>query len=121
MQRQRIRLQWEATQGEGIKTTALYIMDKLGRGRGGQVLLERYAYGGRKQLQSTLLNTLVSGLRLEHPLMAGAGVDKFGRAVNGLYSLGFSAVEVGSVPLFAQEGNAKPRLWVVDARKGGSH
>ena len=42
--------------------------------------------------------------------MVGAGWDKKGRAVDGLIYLGFGGVEVGTVPVFAQAGNPKPRM-----------
>jgi len=45
--------------------------------------------------------------------MVGAGWDKAGKAVRGLYALGFSGVEVGSVLAFPQEGNPKPRQFMI--------
>jgi dihydroorotate dehydrogenase len=45
--------------------------------------------------------------------LVGAGWDKKGWAVNGLYALGFAGVEVGTVPLFGQPGNKKPRMEMV--------
>jgi len=53
-------------------------------------------------------------MHLENPLLVGAGWDKKGRAVNGLYSLGFAGVEVGTVPLFGQPGNPKPRMATIN-------
>ena len=40
-----------------------------------------------------------------------AGFDKDGEAVEGLFSLGFGLVEIGSVTPEPQEGNAKPRVF----------
>src|SRR6185436_8075147 len=38
-----------------------------------------------------------AGMKLEHPLALAAGFDKDAVAVPGLFALGFSAVEVGTV------------------------
>lgn len=40
-----------------------------------------------------------------------AGFDKHGEAVSGLFKMGFSFVEVGSVTPEPQPGNAKPRVF----------
>src|SRR4051812_33135513 len=57
------------------------------------------------------LETEVAGIRLENPLIVGAGWDKTGRCVDGLYALGFAGTEVGTVLVQPQEGNPKPRMW----------
>lgn len=49
--------------------------------------------------------------------MVGAGWDKKGRAVDGLYALGFAGVEVGSVLVHPQKGNPRPRLWIDEPTK----
>lgn len=59
------------------------------------------------------LNVVVGGIEFDNPLLVGAGWDKVGQAVKGLYRLGFSGIEVGSVLAYAQEGNPKPRQWVL--------
>src|SRR5215207_616471 len=51
------------------------------------------------------------GLRFSNPVGIAAGFDKNGVAVNELASLGFGFVEVGTVTLRPQPGNAKPRLF----------
>jgi dihydroorotate dehydrogenase len=86
------------------------------------------------------------GLRFESPFGVAAGFDKEGLAIRGLWALGFSHVEVGTVTALAQPGNPKPRLFrliadravinrmgfnnhgaaaaaerIVDARKRGKH
>jgi len=43
--------------------------------------------------------------------MIGPGYDKQGRLTDALYFLNFAGVEVGTVPLFAQSGNPKPRMF----------
>ena len=59
------------------------------------------------------LRTSAGGVEFENPLIVGAGWDKAGRAVAGLWHLGFAGVEVGSVLEFRQPGNEKPRLYMV--------
>lgn len=53
------------------------------------------------------------GMTLDSPLGVAAGFDKDGKLFFGLRSLGFGFVEVGSVTLRPQPGNAKPRLFRV--------
>jgi dihydroorotate dehydrogenase len=65
--------------------------------------LAKFAY------ENPRLGTSIGRLKLENPLMVGAGWDKFGEAVRGLTTLGFSAVEIGTIPLYAQDGNPQPR------------
>ena len=52
-----------------------------------------------------------AGLELAHPVALAAGLDKDGHAVSGLYALGFSALEVGTVTPRPQAGNPPPRLF----------
>ena len=54
------------------------------------------------------------GRRLPHPLGLAAGFDKDARAVPGLFRLGFSLVEVGTVTPRPQPGNPRPRLFRLD-------
>ena len=61
------------------------------------------------------LNINIGGLNLENPLIVGAGWDKAGRAVLGLWHLGFGGVEVGSVLEHRQPGNPKPRQYMVSS------
>ncbi|KAL7550376.1 hypothetical protein ACHAWF_013619 [Thalassiosira exigua] len=48
-------------------------------------------------------------LRLDGPVGLAAGFDKDGIAIAGLFDLGFSSVEVGSVTPRPQPGNPRPR------------
>ena len=57
------------------------------------------------------LSTEVAGIRFENPVGLAAGYDKSGRAVDGLASLGFGHIEVGSVSIDPSDGNPKPRLF----------
>jgi dihydroorotate dehydrogenase len=51
------------------------------------------------------------GLAFEHPLGLAAGFDKGEVVVPGLFALGFSHVEIGTITPLPQEGNARPRLF----------
>lgn len=76
-------------------------------------LLEQFA-DQRKRFTDQRLNILLGGVELDNPVMVGAGWDKAGRAVKGLYTLGFSGVEVGSVVVYPQLGNKpKPRQFIL--------
>ena len=57
------------------------------------------------------LATEVAGMTFENPIGLAAGYDKSGRAVDGLASLGFGHIEVGSVSIDPSIGNPKPRLF----------
>ncbi|HVE82208.1 MAG TPA: quinone-dependent dihydroorotate dehydrogenase [Myxococcales bacterium] len=57
------------------------------------------------------LSVQLGPLRLEHPLALAAGFDKDAAAVPGLFALGFSAVEVGTVTPRPQPGNPRPRMF----------
>lgn len=75
-------------------------------------VLEQFAEG-HKRFEDERLRVTVGGVELENPLLVGAGWDKKGRAVRGLWQLGFAGVEVGSVLAFAQPGNDRPRQFMV--------
>jgi dihydroorotate dehydrogenase len=51
------------------------------------------------------------GLKFPNPIGVAAGFDKNALVFNELASLGFGFVEVGTVTLFPQKGNEKPRLF----------
>jgi dihydroorotate dehydrogenase len=51
------------------------------------------------------------GLHFDSPFGVAAGFDKEGKAVTGLWQLGFGHIEVGTVTAIAQPGNPKPRLF----------
>lgn len=48
---------------------------------------------------------------MSNPIGLAAGFDKDGEAIDGLFNLGFSWVEVGSVTPKAQPGNPQPRVF----------
>jgi dihydroorotate dehydrogenase len=60
---------------------------------------------------SDRLRTSFCGFDLPHPLGLAAGFDKNAEAVSGLFRLGFSFLEVGTVTPRPQAGNPKPRLF----------
>ena len=110
----KIRPMVETLRGEGLKTAAELTLSTLSRFSMGERFLEHYAFGAEGRIEDPALHTTVAGIEFENPVMVGAGWDKKGRAVRGLYDLGFSGVEIGTVPLFGQPGNLKPRLWTLD-------
>lgn len=75
-------------------------------------ILEQFAYG-RKRFTDRRLKVILGGVEFDNPVMVGAGWDKAGRAVKGLYTLGFSGVEVGAVLKYPQEGNPKKRQFML--------
>ncbi|MGH7851389.1 MAG: quinone-dependent dihydroorotate dehydrogenase [Thermodesulfobacteriota bacterium] len=68
---------------------------------------------GHKRFADKRLRTVLGGVEFENPLIVGAGWDKSGRALMGLWQLGFAGVEVGSVLEYRQPGNPKPRQFMV--------
>lgn len=75
-------------------------------------VLEQFAYQ-KSRFMDERLRVVLGGVEFDNPLIVGAGWDKAGRAVKGLYTLGFSGVEVGSVLAYPQEGNPKPRQFMI--------
>jgi len=57
------------------------------------------------------LATRVLGLDFDSPIGLAAGFDKGDCSVAGLFALGFSHVEIGTITPRPQEGNARPRLF----------
>jgi len=66
---------------------------------------------------SPRLATSFCGIDLAHPLGLAAGFDKNAAAVPGLFRLGFSFVEVGTVTPRPQAGNPRPRLFRLRAQQ----
>ncbi|XP_047470185.1 dihydroorotate dehydrogenase (quinone), mitochondrial-like isoform X1 [Penaeus chinensis] len=64
-----------------------------------------------KLKESKLLESRVVNLVFKTPVGLAAGFDKHGEAVEGLFRMGFSFVEVGSVTPLPQPGNPKPRVF----------
>lgn len=50
-------------------------------------------------------------LKWKFPIGVAAGLDKNGEATSYFSNLGFGAVEVGTITLYPQEGNPKPRIF----------
>jgi dihydroorotate dehydrogenase len=75
-------------------------------------VLEQFGDGHRR-LHDARLNVEIGGVRFDNPVIVGAGWDKAGRAVKGLYTLGFAGVEVGTVVEHPQEGNPAPRQFML--------
>ncbi|HVY75473.1 MAG TPA: quinone-dependent dihydroorotate dehydrogenase [Puia sp.] len=55
--------------------------------------------------------TNFAGIRFSNPIGLGAGFDKNAIYLQGLQTLGFGFVEIGTVTPLPQEGNPKPRLF----------
>ena len=60
------------------------------------------------------LHVSVLGMKFLNPLGCAAGMDKDGVVLNGLSSLGFGFIEVGSITPTSQAGNALPRVFRVE-------
>ncbi len=102
----------ETLEGEYLKTAAEFGLHSLARFQFNQQVFE-FLRGGER-VEDARLNTTVAGLEFENPVMVGAGWDKKGWAVDGLYALGFSGTEVGSVLVHPQSGNPRARMWYKD-------
>lgn len=63
----------------------------------------------RVDMKVTIGNKAERRLEFPGPIGLAAGFDKNGTAIPGLFDLGFSFVEIGSVTPLPQPGNAKPR------------
>lgn len=57
----------------------------------------------------------VMGIQFPNPVGLAAGLDKDGAYIDGLASLGFGFIEVGTVTPRAQPGNPKPRMFRLPA------
>ncbi|KAJ3496947.1 hypothetical protein NLJ89_g10414 [Agrocybe chaxingu] len=58
-----------------------------------------------------LLGCKMWGEQISNPIGLAAGFDKDGEAIDGLFGLGFSWVEIGSVTPNPQPGNPRPRMF----------
>lgn len=74
-----------------------------------------------KSLEVTLFknsaNPKVHSITLQNPVGIAAGFDKNGEAIDTLFNLGFSYVEIGSITPLPQEGNPKPRVFRLEKDK----
>ena len=75
-------------------------------------LLEQFA-DRRQRFTDARLRVVLGAVEFDNPVVVGAGWDKAGRAVKALYTLGFSGIEVGTVVAYPQEGNPKPRQFML--------
>lgn len=60
----------------------------------------------------------VMGLNFPNPVGLAAGLDKNGDHIDGLASLGFGFIEIGTITPRPQAGNPKPRLFRVTEAEG---
>ncbi len=71
--------------------------------------------GSRPEQYSSRLSTDLAGRIWDNPVLVGAGWDKTGSSIRGLYELGFAGIEVGSVLKRRQKGNTSveidPYFW----------
>jgi dihydroorotate dehydrogenase len=63
------------------------------------------------------LETRVAGIRFPNPVGLAAGFDKNALVYKEMGNLGFGFVEIGTVTLYPQPGNVKPRLFRLPADK----
>jgi dihydroorotate dehydrogenase len=99
----------ETLEGEHLKTAAEFALHSLAKWQHNAALFNMIRGGER--IEDERLRVSVADLDFENPLMVGAGWDKRGWAVDGLYELGFAGTEVGSVLVHPQKGNPRPRLF----------
>lgn len=59
----------------------------------------------------------VMGIDFPNPVGLAAGLDKDGAYIDGLASLGFGFIEVGTVTPLAQAGNPKPRIFRIPSKR----
>lgn len=60
----------------------------------------------------------VMGITFPNPVGLAAGLDKNGSAIDGIASLGFGFIELGTVTPRPQPGNPKPRMFRIPAAEG---
>ena len=60
----------------------------------------------------------VMGITFENPVGLAAGLDKDGSCIDGLGSLGFGFIELGTVTPVGQPGNPKPRMFRIVEKEG---
>jgi dihydroorotate dehydrogenase len=60
----------------------------------------------------------VMGITFPNPVGLAAGLDKNGSSIDGIASLGFGFIELGTVTPRPQPGNPKPRMFRVPAAEG---
>lgn len=68
--------------------------------------------------KTPLASRTVMGITFPNPVGLAAGLDKNGIAIDGLASLGFGFIELGTVTPRPQPGNPKPRMFRIPAAEG---
>lgn len=106
---EQLSARWETLESEQLKTAAELALHGLAKINHSERLFALAR--GSERIEDPALETKVGGMYFENPLLVGAGWDKKGWAVDGLYALGFAGTEVGSVLVHPQAGNSRPRLW----------
>jgi dihydroorotate dehydrogenase len=96
---------------EGAHALGMGVLALLGRWTGLCRWAQRRTLPTRRGATPLDMRLSSAGLEFAHPVALAAGLDKDGHAVAGLYALGFSAVEVGTVTPRPQAGNPPPRLF----------
>ena len=61
--------------------------------------------------QNPILKNEVCGISFSNPIGMAAGFDKNATMIEGLATLGFGYLELGTITKYPQAGNDKPRLW----------
>ena len=85
--------------------------------------MEMISAGGRLGLTRLISPTVpskpreVMGLTFDNPVGLAAGLDKNGECIDGLGSLGFGFLELGTVTPVGQPGNPKPRMFRIPERE----
>ena len=62
-------------------------------------------------VRDSKLTTRVGRLELPNPVGLAAGFDKNCELIDSLFNIGFGYLTLGTVTLYAREGNPKPRIW----------
>ena len=71
----------------------------------------RALYETTKRISDKRLNQTLLGADFPNPVGLAAGFDKEGRVVQGMASMGFGFLELGTVTPVGQPGNPKPRMF----------
>ncbi len=100
---------WDTLRSEELKRLTEFGLHTLAKQKFGDGIF--YVVRRGSTVEDPRLKIKLGTIKLDNPLIVGAGWDKTGRSVDGLHALGFAGVEVGSVQLNPQPGNPKPRLW----------
>lgn len=82
--------------------------------------IQKFAQGSfAKRLQAKIPSTPteVMGIQFDNPVGLAAGLDKNADYIDGLGSLGFGFLEVGTITPRPQPGNPKPRLFRIPSQQ----